>query len=61
MYIKRHCKALLEEGFKFILTVFGYWNPMGFITKFCLIKTLCLVGIWRVEDEEAIGSVKMDA
>ena len=44
-----------------ILTVFGYWNPMGFITVFCLIKILCSVGIWRVEDEETIGYVEMDA
>ena len=44
-----------------ILTVFGYWNPMGFIPKFCLTKELCSVGIWRIEDEEAIGYVEMDA
>ena len=44
-----------------ILTVFGYWNPMGFIPEFCLIKTLCSVGIWRVRDEEAIGYMKMNA
>ena len=44
-----------------ILTVFGQWNPMGFIPEFCLIKKLCSVGIWRVEDEEAIGHVKMNA
>ena len=44
-----------------ILTVFGYWNPMGFIPKFCLINALCSVGYWRVEDEEAIGYVGMDA
>ena len=31
-----------------ILIVFGYWNPMGFIPEFCLIKALCLVGIWSV-------------
>ena len=34
---------------------------MGFIPEFCLIKTLCSVGIWRVEDEEAINYVEMDA
>ena len=44
-----------------ILTVLGYWNPMGFIPEFCLIKSLCSVGIWRVKDEEAIGYVEMDA
>ena len=44
-----------------ILTVFGYWNPMGFIPEFCLIKELCSVGIWRVKDEEAIGYVEMEA
>ena len=44
-----------------VLTVFGYWNLVGFIPEFCLIKTLCSVGIWRVEDEEAIGYVQMDA
>ena len=44
-----------------ILTVFGYWNPMGFIPEFCLIKILCSVGIWRVGDEEAIGYIEMDA
>ena len=44
-----------------ILTVFGYWNPMGFIPELCLIKKLCLVGIWRVEDEEAIGYLRVDA
>ena len=61
MYIKRNCKVLLEEGFMHILTVFGYWNPMGFISKFCLIKTLCSVDISRVEDEKAIGYVEMNA
>ena len=44
-----------------ILTVFGYWNPMGFIPKICVMITLCSVGIWRVEDEEAVGYVEMDA
>ena len=34
---------------------------MGFISDFCTIKALCLVGIWRIEDEEAIGYVEMDA
>ena len=44
-----------------ILIGFGYWNPMGFIPEFCLIKTLCSVGIWRVRDEEAIAYVEIDA
>ena len=44
-----------------ILTVFGYWNPMGFIPEFCLIKILCSVGIRRIRDEEAIGYMEMDA
>ena len=44
-----------------ILTVFGCWNPMGFIPEFCLIKILCSVGIRRVRDEEAIGYMEMDA
>ena len=34
---------------------------MGFIPEFCLIKTPCSVGVWRIEDEEAFGYVKMDA
>ena len=34
---------------------------MGFIPEFCLIKTLSSLGIWRIEDEEAIGYVEMDA
>ena len=34
---------------------------MGFILKFCPIKALCSIGIWRVKDEEAIGYVEMDA
>ena len=34
---------------------------MGFIPEFFLIQTLCSVGIWRIEDEEAIGYVEMDA
>ena len=34
---------------------------MGSIPKFCLIKYLCLVGNWRLDDEEAIGSVQMNA
>ena len=34
---------------------------MGFISKFSLIKTLCWVPNWKIEDEEAIGSVQMDA
>ena len=44
-----------------ILTVFGYWNPMGFIPEFCLIKTLCIVVNWEIDDEEAIGNMQMDA
>ena len=44
-----------------ILTVFGYWNPMGFIPEFCPIKILCSVGIRRIIDEEAIGYMEMDA
>ena len=37
-----------EKGlFMHILTVFGLLNPMGFIPKFCLVKTLCSVGNWR--------------
>ena len=44
-----------------ILTVFGYWNPMGFIPEFCLIKILSSLGIRRVGDEEAIGYIEMDA
>ena len=43
-----------------IFTVFGYWNPMGFIPEFFLIKTLCYLGNWRIDDEEAIGIVQMD-
>ena len=61
MYIKRRCKLLLEVGFMHILTVFGYWNPMGFIPEFCIIKALCSVGIQRVRDEKAIGYMEMDA
>ena len=34
---------------------------MGLISEFCLIETLCSIGIGRVEDEEAIGYVEMDA
>ena len=44
-----------------ILTIFGFWNPMGLIPVFCLIKTLCLVGNWGIDDEEAIGNMHMDA
>ena len=44
-----------------VLTVFGYWNPMGFIPEFCLIKILCSIGIWTIGDEEAVGCMKMDA
>ena len=43
-----------------VLAVLGYWNPMGFIPEFCLIKILCSVGIWRVEDEDAVGYVEMN-
>ena len=34
---------------------------MGLIPEFCLIKTLYSIGIWRIEDEETIGYVEMDA
>ena len=34
---------------------------MGFIPKFFRIKTLCLLGIGRIDEEEAIGNVQMDA
>ena len=44
-----------------ILAVFEYWNPMGFIPKLCLIKTLCLMGNLGTDDEEAIRNVQMDA
>ena len=44
-----------------ILTNFGYWNRMGFIPEFCLMKTLCSVGNWGTEDREAIGYVELDA
>ena len=54
------CKVLFNVGFMYILTVFGYLNPMGFIPEFCLIKILCSVGIRRVRDEEAIGYMEMD-
>ena len=43
------------------LTVIGYWNPMGFIPEFCLIKTLCSVSIIRIDGEEAIGNMQIDA
>ena len=42
------------------MRVFGYWNPMGFIPKFCLTKILCSIGIWRIRDEEAIGYMEMN-
>ena len=44
-----------------ILIVLGYWNPMGFIPKFCLIKTLFLMVNWGTDDEEANSSIQMDA
>ena len=31
-------------------TVLGYWNPMGFIPKYCLIYILRLVGMRRKND-----------
>ena len=34
---------------------------MGFTPKYCLIKTLRLVGNWGIDDEEAIGNMQMDA
>ena len=34
---------------------------MGFFAEFCIIKKLCLVDNWRIDDEEAIGNVRMDA
>ena len=44
-----------------ILIVLGYWNPIGFIPEFCLIKIICLEGNLRIDEEEAIGNVQMDA
>ena len=44
-----------------ILTVFGYWSPMGFTPLFCLIKVLCSVGNWRVGDVEAKGYVELNS
>ena len=44
-----------------ILAVFGYWNPMGFIPEFCLIKSLCSLGNWRIKYEEAKGYVELDS
>ena len=34
---------------------------MGFIPKFCRIKTLCQLSNWRMDDEEAIGNLQMSA
>ena len=45
----------------FLLTVFGYWNPMGFIPNFCIIKIVCSVGIMRIDGGETVGNMKMDA
>ena len=41
----------------------SFWilNPMGFIPVFCLVKTLYLVGNWRIDDKEEIGNMQMDA
>ena len=44
-----------------ILIFFGYWNAMGIISKFCIMKTPCSVGNWGIDDEEAIGNMQMDA
>ena len=44
-----------------ILIVLGYWNPTGFIPKFCLMKIIYLVGNWWIDDEEAIGNMQIDA
>ena len=43
-----------------ILVVLGYWNPMGFVPEFCLIKILCPLGNWEIKDEKANGYVKLD-
>ena len=45
----------------YILKIFGYWNPMGFILNFCLISILCLVGIMRIDGGEKVGNVEMGA
>ena len=41
----------------------SFWvlESKGFIPEFCLIKTLCLVGNWGVDYEEAIGNMQMEA
>ena len=44
-----------------ILAVFGYWNPMGFIPGFCLIKLPCSLGNWGIRYEEVNGYVELDA
>ena len=44
-----------------ILAVFGYWNPMGFIPEFCLIKSPCSLGNWGIRYEEVNGYVELDA
>ena len=56
----RYYKVLKMDIFMYILIVFGGWNSIGFIPRFCLIKTLYSVGNWIIEDEEAIGNVQMD-
>ena len=45
----------------YILIVFGYYNPMGFIPEFCPIKIIYSLGNWGIEDEEAIGYVELNA
>ena len=54
-------KALLKETFIYILAVFGYLSPMGFVPEFCLIKSLCSLGNWGIRYEEANGYVELDA
>ena len=44
-----------------ILAVSGYWNPMAFNPNLCLIKKLCSIGTPRVDCEERVGYVEMNA
>ena len=57
-------KDTVQLHMRIIYTYFHsswYWNSMRFIPKFCLIKTLCSLGNLRIDDEEAIGNMQIDA
>ena len=50
----RVLQSIIVNIFTYIDSLFGYWNPMEFIPKHCLINLLYLIGM-RKKNDGGIG------